>query len=123
MDGGRWPRALQITLAGKLKSEERTSAITIMSSCAFVIRTCPPHRPVCYKFSIYICVVRRTVSHFLLLLCVYQLSWTSTFRGRLELTKCLEVRQEVLYLLYLATIRVRVRAGSGYIVKYRLPDL
>ena len=26
-------------------------------------------------------------------------------------------------LVYLATIRVRVRAGSGYIVKYRLPDL
>jgi len=25
--------------------------------------------------------------------------------------------------VYLVTIRVRVRAGSGYIVKYRLPDL
>ena len=38
-------------------------------------------------------------------------------------TKCLEVRQEVLYFSILTAIRVRVRAGSGYIVKYRLPDL
>ena len=49
----------------------------------------------------------------------------STQCGGIKHTKCLEVRQEVLYFYnyYLATIRVRVRAGSGYIVKYRLPDL
>ena len=41
----------------------------------------------------------------------------------LMISKCLEVRQEVHTSVYLATIRVRVRAGSGYIVKYRLPDL
>jgi len=29
----------------------------------------------------------------------------------------------ILQYIYLATIRVRVRVGSGYIVKYRLPDL
>jgi len=39
-------------------------------------------------------------------------------------TKCLEVRQESYTSVYLATIRVRLRAGSGYIIiKYRLPDL
>ena len=44
----------------------------------------------------------------------------SSYTPGIKKAKCLEVRQEV---LYFSMIRVRVRAGSGYIVKYRLPDL